>query len=312
MKSPVFTGAEAKRFRFLLVCVAASGAILLLTARYVDKKPKPAPFRFPSKELAAIDRDLQARFAIVPDKDFGIERTYGNQHYLYDPHTPAEIASVNALKKQKTQAAFYLMSRALWLRHWDGWGYKPIQGPVVLTGKITLPLPRKINFYDRATDNRAKEIIDQDDSISAQTPRSNQDKPIKEGLPTHNPDGKTVPSPTPPKNTPTFNQLQAIGNRVFEMAEAAPKTANIGVSETVNPHWKVVAVPIRASNKACLPCHTYEPYVQNPNAPQMPNGNGQSLSERRIQAQLGDALGVAFYLYNSPSKPVEMPRNSAK
>lgn len=66
----------------------------------------------------------------MPDKDFGIERTYGNQHYLYDPQTPAERSHVAALKQQKTQVAFYLMSRALWLRAWDGAGYKPIQGPV--------------------------------------------------------------------------------------------------------------------------------------------------------------------------------------
>lgn len=302
MKSPVFTGAEAKRFRFLLVCAFASIAILVLAARYADKKPKPTPFQFPSQELAAIDRDLQARFAIVPDKDFGIERTYGNQHYLYNPQTPVEMASVDALKKQKTQAAFYLMSRALWLRQWDGWGYKPIQGPVVLTGKITLPLPRKINF-DMAKSPVGQEVLDQDHSHSAQSDSS-------VGLPTHNPDGKTVPSPTPPKNTPTFNQLQAIGNRVFEMAEAAPKTANVGLAQTVNSTWKVVAVPIRASSKKCLPCHVYEPYVQNPKAPQI--SNAKSLSERRIKAELGDALGVAFYLYNSPSKPVEMPRNSAK
>src|SRR5687767_10589962 len=105
--------------------VSISGTILKLTAR----KP-PKPFHFPLQELAAIDRDLQARFAVVPDKDFGILRTYGRQHYLYNPQTPTEHATIAALKKEKTSVAFYLMSRALWMRSWDGWGYKPIQGPV--------------------------------------------------------------------------------------------------------------------------------------------------------------------------------------
>ena len=263
--------------RFLLFCTLGCGAILAAATLY-RKPPPPAPFAFPTKELAAIDRDLQVRFAVVPDKDFGIERAYGNQHYLYDPQTPAERSHVAALKGQKTQAAFYLMSRALWLRAWDGWGYKPIQGPVLLTGKLQAPLPRRINFDPRESSTN-KAIIDQDNSYGA-TGREN-------GLPLHNPDGTPVPSPMPPPNAPRYNQLQEIGNRVFEMAENAPATAKIGLSESVNSHWKVVAVPIRASNAKCLPCHVYQPLGHNPNAP------------KRTNVQVGDALGVAFYLYRT-------------
>lgn len=238
-----------------------------------------APFRFPTTELAAIDRDLQVRFATVPEKDFGIERTYGYQHYLYNPQTPTERSHVAALKQRKTQAAFYLMSRALWLRAWDGWGYKPIQGPVLLTGPLKSPLPRRVNFDPR--DHAAnKAIINQDDSFSAATD-------AEVGLPMHNPDGTPIPSPKPPLNAPKFNQLQEIGNRVFEMAENAPSTAKIGLSEPVNQSWKVVAVPIRASNTKCLPCHIYQPLGRNPNAP------------KRTKVQVGDALGVAFYLYRA-------------
>lgn len=271
MKEPV---------RFLIFGTIVCGAVLWGAVRYgfmFKPKPKP-PFRFPTQELAAIDRDLQARFAVVPTKDFGIERTYGYQHYLYNPQTPAEISSVAALKKQQTEAAFYLMSRALWLRSWDGWGYKPIQGPVILTGKISAPLPRKVNFDPE--DNKASEpIIDQDHSSDADEHSSD--------LASHNPDGTPVPSPTALKNMPTVNELQAVGNRVFEMAEAAPVTANIGVAKKMSARWNVVAVPIRASNAKCLPCHVYNPQGKNPNATE------------RLTVKVGDALGVAFYLYHT-------------
>lgn len=266
--------------RFLLFCTLLCGALLWGATRYsqLPPAPVPVPFAFPTKELAAIDRDLQVRFATVPEKDFGIERTYGNQHYLYNPQTSAERSHVAALKKQKTQAAFYLMSRALWLRSWDGWGYKPIQGPVLLTGKLKSPLPRRINFNPRDY-AMSKAIIDQDNSFGTTD--------LDVGLPMNNPDGTPIPSPIPPPGAPKFNQLQALGNRVFEMAENAPVTAVIGVSEPINQSWKVVAVPIRASNAKCLPCHIYRPMKQNPNAP------------KRTTVQVGDALGVAFYLYRS-------------
>ena len=238
--------------------------------------PPTPPFKFPSAELAALDRDLQARFAVVPDKDFGIERAYGNQHYLYNPETPAERQTIAALHKQQTDAAFYLMSRALWLRSWDSSGYKPIQGPVAITGKIDAPIPRAIHF---SVDKRpsSEGILSQQNAASAE---SNG----KEGLPTHLPNGQTVPSPTPPSGAPPgVDELQALGNTVFEMAEHAPKTAKVGTSTTWKG-WKVVAVPIRANQKACLPCHTYQPLISG----KLPG---------RTKLEVGDALGVAFYAY---------------
>ena len=111
---------EGKRVRWMLGCTLAGVVLIAGVARYkVVQKRQFTPFTFPTPELAALDHDLQARFAVVPDKDFGIERTYGNQHYLYDPQTSGERATVASLKQQKTDAAFYLMSRALWLRSWD-------------------------------------------------------------------------------------------------------------------------------------------------------------------------------------------------
>jgi hypothetical protein len=277
------SGIELKRVRFSLGCGVVGAILLLGAARYnMPRKPPALPFRFPIQELAALDRDLQARFAIVPDKDFGIERTYGPQHYLYNPQSPVERATISALKKNKTDAAFYLMSRALWLRSWDGWGYKPIQGPVHLTGKITLPLPRAVNFIP--SNNKTKErIIDQEQAFDTRGAQNG-------GLATNKPDGTPVSSPTPPPHAPSVNALQEIGNRVFELAEDAPKTAKVGVAQKMNDQWKVVAVPIRASKPACLPCHTYRPLSANSNA------------TSRTTVEVGDALGVAFYLYSVAEK----------
>lgn len=271
---------ERKRIFLLFGCSVVSVALLWGVGRYnASKNRNSDPFRFPTRELAQLDRDLQARFAVVPDKDFGIERTYGYQHYLYNPRSQRERATISALKQKKTEAAFYLMSRALWLRSWDGYGYKPIQGPVHLTGKITLPLPRAINFIPRGPDFKVKgAIVDQDQGVGPDEQHG--------GIPTHNPDGTPVSSPTPPRGAPSFNALQKIGNEIFEMAEDAPRTAKIGLSQRVNERWHVVAVPIRASQPACLPCHVYNPYASNSN------------TSSRLKLKVGDALGVAFYLYN--------------
>ena len=249
-----------------------------------SRRPPAPPFAFPTAQLAALDRDLQARFAVVPDKDFGIERTYGNQHYLYNPSTPAERATIAALRKQKTEAAFYLMSRALWLRSWDGWGYKPIQGPVVLTGKISAPLPRIINFNPRKQSPDVP-VLDQTDAFGDQSDAG-------EGLPTHSPDGQTVPSPTPPQTPPDYNELQALGNQVFALAENAPHETKIGAL-TKMKNWQIVAVPIRASHQECLPCHVYRPM-------------GKSKARGKLKIEVGDALGVAFYTYR-PTSSVPAP-----
>ena len=280
-------GIERKRLWVLFTCCAASGALLWIAVRYhAVKKPDAPPFRFPTQELAALDRDLQARFAVVPDKDFGITRTYGNQHYLYNPQSGREQATISALKKKNTDVAFYLMSRALWLRSWDGSGYKPIQGPVHVTGKITLPLPRIVNF--EPNDYKiAVPIIDQEKAQSHDSLSTGGD------LPTYNPAGTPISSPTPPPEVPSVNSLQAIGNRVFALAEDAPHSAKIGVSQKVNNRWKVVAVPIRASQTKCVSCHIYEPQKRNPDA------------TTRTTIEVGDALGVAFYLYSVEEKKQE-------
>lgn len=276
---------NSRKIPRVLIAIAVGCVVFPFAAtRWAKNRPAPAPpFSFPTVELAALDRDLQARFAVVPDKDFGIERAYGNQHYLYNPTTPAERATIAALKKKNTEAAFYLMSRALWLRHWDGYGYKPIQGPVAITGKITAPIPRQINFNPRLRDSRSP-ILVQEDAKSAQSGSRTE----REGLPTHSPGGQTVPSPTPPKNAPGLNALQEIGNEVFELVENAPKNAKIGVTREMK-NWQVVAIPIRANQKACLPCHVYQPLGRNPKA-------------GRTKVEVGDALGVAFYAYRSTAK----------
>jgi len=284
-KERMFVGLRRTTALAILAIVAMSGT-LWLAARYNAARKPPKPFHFPFQELADIDRDLQARFAVVPDKDFGIERTYGNQHYLYNPQTPTERATITALKREKTSVAFYLMSRALWMRSWDGWGYKPIQGPVLLTEKLQSPLPRRVNF--NPLDNSSKQVIINQERASSADGNG-------QTIPMHNPAGTPVPELKPPPNAPSFNQLQLIGNRVFEMAENTPKTTKIGLNEKLNTRWRVVAVPIRASSQACLSCHVYSPLPTNPNA------------SRRTTVEIGDALGVAFYLFD---RPLSMPKKT--
>ena len=269
---------KSKR-RVAAIIVLVAGACLTVPWVYrlmekwrADQIAQMAPFRFPSIELAALDRDLQARFAVVPTKMFGIERAYGPQHGLYAPENAHEKQSIANLKKNGTDAAFYLMSRALWLCSWDGWGYKPIQGPVYITRHLDLPLPRKDNFvpeFDAKGKRKEKLFPSQPRDVIA-----------------HNPEGTPVPAPTPPVGAPDFRQLQGVGNRVFELAENAHKTQKIGVTAPFG-RWQVAAVPIRASKQACLHCHIYSPMgkdIKNPSG--------------RTKIEVGDALGVAFYLYS--------------
>src|SRR5689334_9579048 len=109
-----------------LILAAACFLVPWLIGRMEGKrKPVAAGFRFPLAELAMLDRDLQARFAVVPTHDFGIERVTGNQHELYVPENAQEQETVRRLKQKRIQAAFYLMSRQLWTGGWDGAYFKP-------------------------------------------------------------------------------------------------------------------------------------------------------------------------------------------
>ncbi len=261
----------------------------LLERRRAVQIAQMKPFQFPTAELAALDRDLQARFAVVPTKEFGIERVSGPQHLLYVPENAREQQTIQNLKKKRTEAAFYLMSRQLWIRGWDGAEFKPIQGPVTLTGaKIHPPLPRAINFsagtdWYLANKRKVNPVMPQPRNLQTNLPG----KGDWQGFP--------VPSPTSPPHAPDPNQLQEIGNQLFAQAEEMPHDKKLGVVETMpKGDWKVAAVPIRASDKACLSCHQ----VQYPSWPDSPAP--QSAIKRKLV--VGDALGVAFYLYRQTPK----------
>src|SRR5690349_11157553 len=96
---------------FLIVLVAAVALPILWTNWLARNAPreKPRPYVFPVAELAALDRDLQARFAVVPDKDFGMGRI-GNLHQLYVPENAAEKQTIEKLRKARLKVAFYVMS----------------------------------------------------------------------------------------------------------------------------------------------------------------------------------------------------------
>ena len=251
------------------------------------------PFHFPTPELAALDHDLQARFATVPTHQFGIERVSENQHDLYVPGTKAEKQTISRLRARHTQAAFYLMSRDLWLRVWDGALYKPIQGPICLTGKdLRAPLPRAVNFGPEIGLPQA--ASSGPGGILAQSSR----------LETHLPGGTPVPSPTPPPGAPRPNDLQSLGNEIFESAEDAARRVPVGAFRKAVPGgWSVVAVPIRASQAACLQCHGHARL----------SGISDKVSKARLNRRLevGDALGVAFYIFKQTetSPPLQRARS---
>src|SRR5690349_4647419 len=101
MAEPTKRKAVSRAFLVATVCAVA----IPLAWNYWLRKPEEKPFAFPFVELAALDRDAQTRFAVVPEKDFGLERI-GPLHNLYSPENPTEFATVAALKKRNLDVAF--------------------------------------------------------------------------------------------------------------------------------------------------------------------------------------------------------------
>ena len=66
---------------FLTVLVVALALPAIWTNWRARHAAPEQPYKFPFAELVDLDRDLQARFAVVPDKDFGMYRV-GNMHSL--------------------------------------------------------------------------------------------------------------------------------------------------------------------------------------------------------------------------------------
>ncbi|HEX8237192.1 MAG TPA: hypothetical protein VF600_14635 [Abditibacteriaceae bacterium] len=262
--------------RNVLISLAAVAVVSVATIAYQTSSRRAArqrevnaPFQFPHAELASLDRDVQARFAVVPTKGFGVERI-APLHHLYAPHSWVEKQTVAALQKQHLDVAFYVMSRRTWRGEFGPSGHYPVQGPVYITREILEPPPR-IKPFSPAPGSR----IDRRDPT-----RSTIIEP--HNLEQANPDGTPVPLATPPDALPDGRHLGALGKRVFERAEEAELQSRPGmVAATGHGNWRVAAVPVRASHEACVKCH-----------------NGWNWTDK-TEIKLGDAVGVAFYVYRS-------------
>ncbi|BCM91475.1 hypothetical protein IAD21_03348 [Abditibacteriota bacterium] len=81
--------------------------------RHRPPTPRPlpsAPAQFPFTELAALDRVVQERFAVVPDKDFGAARI-GPRHEYFRPLTKQEKQAIEGLQKARKNVVFYVVGR---------------------------------------------------------------------------------------------------------------------------------------------------------------------------------------------------------
>lgn len=229
-----------------------------------NRRPPAPPFRFPTAELAALDRDLQARFAVVPDKDFGMGRI-GPLHELYVPISSQEEATISVLKKRQLQAAFFVMSRRVWRKDQGGVRTAPLQGPVYLT-----PPPR--GFRGRALEE--KTVVHANNGIFT----------AQKIIPFVNPEGTPIPAPPAPADLPSQKELLALGSQVFDTADQSSSSSPVGQTQTLGGgDWRVVAVTVRATDQKCANCHN-------------------AMQPQREVVEVGDALGVAFYAYRQIPK----------
>ena len=203
-----------------------------------DAVTKPLPnIRQSLLSTGILDRIVQQRFAVIPDKDFGSGRI-GNQHELFSPTTPKEVHVIRDLEKTGQPVIFYVVGLSTIKKIPTGQNdVYPVQGPIRMT-----------------RDDLASIVwVDKDRSRQSDTggPVWQTKRPLQPLLPTE-------------------EELTALaGTAVEELGKNGP-----GLHYETE-HWKVVATPVRATNKACLNCH-YAP------------------------VKLGDPLGIALYLSQQP------------
>ncbi|BCM90886.1 hypothetical protein IAD21_02749 [Abditibacteriota bacterium] len=94
--------------------------------------PPVIPYEFPTQSLEELDHAVQIRFAVVPDKDFGVNRI-GPRHGYFSPITSQEQQAVNDLRKDNQEVVFYVVGRNTILRQQNWLSFSPVQGPIYIT-----------------------------------------------------------------------------------------------------------------------------------------------------------------------------------
>jgi hypothetical protein len=200
----------------LLLLTLGLAGLLIAYARSRDRTAKPqAPYVFPVQELAALDKVVQARFAVVPIDDFGMSRI-GKRHAVFRSSTPQEKSVIAALDKKKWDVVFYVAGRSYLKNEPSNLGPQFMQGPVFIAGRYDAsPLQNPYSYY--ALQPGTGELGQPPDEL---------------------PGGNPVASPL---KKPAMQALESFKTR--------------GGTEFAAGDWNVVARPVLASSQACVDCH---------------------------------------------------------
>jgi hypothetical protein len=205
------------RFFMLMALVAA---IPLLVARYLENARRNAPktpYVFPVTELAALDQVVQARFAVIPEKDFGVSRI-GKRHEVFVPQTAQEKSVVAALKRRGYEVVFYVAGRGYLKDQRARLGPHFLQGPIFITRP---PQVAKVTPYTYM--------------------------PLMPERYTKAP--SATPLPGLPGGGPIVSPLKAPAQEAFWKFETSDGT------DFQAGKWNIVARPVRASSQTCVDCH---------------------------------------------------------
>ncbi|HVF11181.1 MAG TPA: hypothetical protein VNA16_10280, partial [Abditibacteriaceae bacterium] len=194
---------------FVATTLLAAVPLAVMWWRHQTQRPEP-PYVFPSQELAALDRVVQARFAVVPTKNFGVDRI-GSLHELFVPETQNEKAVIAALRRHHQNVAFYVISRRTFTKERGPVGYYPVQGPVYMTGNKPPPVSRRHPYGNR---------------VVAQT----WDKPPENEDIVANADGTPLPHSTPEAGLPEGWRLIKMAAPVLEAASRKPPQVAVGAN----------------------------------------------------------------------------------
>ncbi len=213
-----------RSFVFALAGVTVGGSAVALfvspsaqSSAVIEPTPAPTAMpRFPSAELAELDRVVQARFAVVPrDGNFGYSRIALPQpiHGRFSPISKPEIAAVSALAKKNQRVVFSLIGHAYSAAR--GPKTPRIQGPLVLTS------PFAGGFIDEAALKAKHQTLDQ---------AAHEAELIA-------------------KSAPSQKDLLPLAQEVFDKTKP-DEGAQAQIGE-----WHVIARPVPASGPQCVSCH---------------------------------------------------------
>ncbi len=120
--------------RFWLFTLGLCAVPLVMSWWHSPSVPLPPaiPYKFPTQALEELDHAVQTRFAVVPDKDFGVNRI-GPRHGYFSPVTSPEQQAIADLRKDNQEVVFYVVGRNTILRQQNWLSFSPVQGPVYIT-----------------------------------------------------------------------------------------------------------------------------------------------------------------------------------